>query len=214
MTKKILTSFGFGEHSKFLEVAAPSFYNYAATHTYDCFFPTENFFNEKTKKYPYSWWKLELIKDLLLKYDIVLWLDSDVLICNSSEDISKHLQPKDHMGLVIHEVPVGHIPNCGIWILNKESLQWIDELWNYDHFVRSDGWWEQAAMMYKLGLNPDENVVSLPEKFNLPFTKLDYLWNPHVHDHRGLPSNLKFLHFTMFGDRLSAMKNISKQLGY
>lgn len=212
--KKVLTSFGFGEHSKLLEVAVPSFYNYAATHNYDCFFPTEKFFSEKTKTYPYSWWKLELIKDLLSRYDIVLWLDADVLICNSSEDISKYLQPEDHMGLVIHDVPVGHIPNCGIWILKKESLQWIDELWNYNNFIRSDGWWEQAAMMYKLGLHPDENVVSLPEKFNLPFTALDYLWNPHVHDRRGLPSNLKFLHFTMFGDRLSAMKNISKQLGY
>lgn len=214
MTKKAMVSFGFGEHSKMLEVATPSFYRYASIHNYDCFLPSENFFQDNTKQLPYSWWKIEAITRLLRDYDIVLWLDSDVIICDTSEDIANSLQEEHDMGLVIHEVPIGFVPNCGIWILKNKSLSWINELWKYNNFVRSDGWWEQAAMMYKLGFNPDENIVSLPKKFSLPFCQLDYLWNPHVHDHRGLPSNLKFLHFTMFADRLSAMKEISKRLGY
>lgn len=212
--KKILTSFGFGSHSKFLEVATPSFYRYGSVHNYDCFFPSENFFSTKIKNLPHSWWKVEVITHLLQSYDIVLWLDSDVIICDTSTDISESLTKQDEMGLVIHEVPIGFVPNCGIWILKKESLKWINDLWLYNKFMRSDGWWEQAAMMYKLGFNPDEPVVSLPESFEIPFCKLDYLWNPHVHDHRGLPNNLKFLHFTMFADRLGAMKEISKRLGY
>ena len=212
--KKVITSFGFGQHSAFLEIATPSFYRYGSAHNYDCFFPSENFFSISTKQFPYSWWKLEVISYLLKQYDIVLWLDSDVLICDTSKDIYDCLGNQDDMGLVIHEVPIGFIPNCGIWILRNTSLNWINELWQYNNFTRSDGWWEQAAMMHKLGFNPDENIVSLPEKFSLPFSKLDYLWNPHVHDHRGLPSDLKFLHFTMFADRLSAMKNVKQKLGY
>lgn len=212
--KKIITSFGFGEHSKMLSLAVPSFYNYGAHHNYDCFFPNQSFFSDSTKKYPYSWWKIECIKKLLIEYDLVLWLDSDVIICDQSHDISNDLSCEDHIGLVIHEVPIGKIPNCGIWLVTKKSLEWLDELWDYSHFVRSDGWWEQAAVMYKLGFNPDENVVSLPKKLNIPTTILDYRWNPHVHDHRGLPQDLRFLHFTMFADRVAAMKNVCRQLGY
>lgn len=212
--KKALISFGFDEHSKFLEIAIPSFYRYASIHKYDCVFPSENFFDSKTKQFPYSWWKLEAITRLLETHDIVLWLDSDVIICDTSQDISESLSPTDHMGLVIHEVPIGFVPNCGVWILKKESLNWLADLWQYNKFIRSNGWWEQAAMMHKLGFDPDEQTVSLPKNFTLPFCQLDYLWNPHVHDHRGLPSDLKFLHFTMFADRLSAMKNISQRLGY
>lgn len=212
--KKALTSFGFGEHSKFLEIATQSFYRYASQHNYDCFFPSENFFDHKTKQLPHSWWKLEAINKLLELYDTVLWLDSDVIICDISQDISGCLKPQDHIGLVIHEVPIGFVPNCGVWVLQKHSLEWLNDLWEYNKFIRSDGWWEQAAMMHKLGFNPDENIVSLPNDFSIPFCQLDYTWNPHVHDHRGLPSDLKFLHFTMFADRLSAMKNINQRLGY
>jgi hypothetical protein len=212
--KKILTSFGFDGHDKLLEIAAPSFYRYSSKHSYDCFFPSQGFFSDKTKTYPYSWWKVELLSKLLHDYDLVLWIDSDVLICDDSLDISDSLMPQDHMGLVIHDVPIGKIPNCGVWVLTQQSLNWLDNLWQHNRFSRSSGWWEQAAVMHELGFDPDETVVSLPKHFNIPFKELDYLWNPHVHDRRGLPQDLRFLHFTMFTDRLAAMKKIASQLGY
>jgi hypothetical protein len=182
-------------------------------HNYDCFFPSANFFSEKTKEYPYSWWKVECIKYLLQNYDIVLWVDSDVIICDPTKDMADDIAENSHMGLVVHDVPIGKIPNCGIWILNKKSLSWLDDLWQHNSFSRSDGWWEQAAVMHKLGFDPDQSVVTIPEKFNIPFTQLDYRWNPHVHDYRGLPQDLYFLHFTMIADRVSAMKNVSRQIG-
>lgn len=212
--KKVITSFGFQEHSDMLSVAIPSFYRYASLHNYDCFFPGLDFFSDVTKNYPYSWWKLEAITFLLHNYDIVLWLDSDVIICDPLKDIAQDLDQDCDIGMVVHEVPIGQVPNCGIWILRSNALQWINDLWKYDNFIRSDGWWEQAAMLHKLGIDPDSDPVKIPEKTNIKFTSLDYRWNPHVHDHRGLPQDLRFLHFTMFNDRVASMKHIAKQLGY
>lgn len=212
--KKILTSFGFDSHAKMLELAVPTFSRYADIHDYDLFVPSKNFFSDETKTRPCSWWKVELIQKLFESYDRILWIDSDALICRFDKDIFDDFQEDSHVGMVVHEVPIGKVPNCGIWLLDKKCMSWFPQLWQYNNLPRSDGWWEQDAMLHMLGIDSGSNNIQLPESYPIPWTQLDYLWNPHVHDHRGIPSNLKFFHATMFADRPQIMMSVLKQIGF
>lgn len=212
--KKILTSFGFGSHASLMALASPTFSLYANKHNYDMFIPSEGFFTDETKKRAPSWWKIELIKKLFDSYDRILWIDSDVVICNFDKDIFDDLEPDSHVGMVVHEVPIGYVPNCGVWLLDKKCLAWFDQLWQYNNLPRSDGWWEQNAMLHLLGIETETNNIQMPESFPIPWTKLDYRWNPHIHDHRKIPSDLRFFHATMFIDRAKMMTNVLRQIGF
>lgn len=210
--KKILTSFGFGNQFELLKIAIPSFIKYAQSNGYDFFVPNEDFFSVKTKERHYSWWKIELLTRLFDSYDRILWLDADVVACYFDHDIFEEFDKDSHVGMVVHEVPIGFVPNCGVWALDKKCMSWLPDLWQYNNLPRSDGWWEQDAMLYKLGIDSGSNNIKLPSSYPIPWTQLDYSWNPHVHDRRGIPNKIKFFHATMFKDRASIMSNIIGQI--
>jgi alpha-N-acetylglucosamine transferase len=212
--KKVLTSFGFGSHAELMSLASPTFSLYANKHNYDLFIPSEQYFSTATKERAPSWWKIELIKRLFDQYDRVLWIDSDVIICDYEKDIFDDLEAESHVGMVVHEVPIGFVPNCGVWLLDKKCLAWFNDLWKYNNLPRSDGWWEQNAMLHLLGIETGTNNITLPESYDIPWTKLDYRWNPHIHDHRKIPSDLRFFHSTMFTDRAKIMKSVLNQIGF
>ena len=53
----------------------------------------------------------------------------------------------------------------------------------------------------------DTGNIKMPETFPIPWTQLNYLWNPHINDNRGIPQNARFFHAAMFKNRLEAMKH-------
>ena len=67
--KKVLTSFGVGEHHRLLGLSIPTFYLYAQNHQYDLFIPDQSFFDTETRQLPPAWWKLDLIEYLFSIYD-------------------------------------------------------------------------------------------------------------------------------------------------
>lgn len=211
--KKAIVSFGTNYHHKLLSLSVPTFYIYAHTHNYDLFLPNEQFFNDDTKKLPPSWWKLDAIAHLLSSYDKVLWLDADVIIYKFDVDIIDTVDDRySDFSVVVHETLDGQVPNCGVWLLNKSCLSWLDQLKQYTEFRRSQFWWEQAALLHLLGINPDDQVISLPTTYNIPWTQLDYIWNPHVHDKRKIPEETRFFHATSYNDRYGIMKNLLNQI--
>lgn len=206
--KKALLSFGFGNQAKLLNIALPTFHKYANIHNYDLIIPSENFFSHNTKQRHYSWWKIELISRTFQSYDKILWIDADVVVCDFSKDIMDDLSTDSHVGMVVHDVPEGLVPNCGVWTLDKKCTIWFDGLWECNNLPRSNVWWEQTAMLHKLGIDTSARILRMPDSFSIPWTQLDYLWNPHAHDKRGIPLNMRFFHSTMFKDRAEAMKHI------
>lgn len=212
--RKVITSFGIGNHRRFLSLSIPTFYLYAQNHQYDIFLPNESFFSENIKILPPSWWKIEIIQYLLEKYEQVLWLDADVVICQFEHDISDSLDKNTDFGVVVHETNDGSVPNCGVWLLNRNCLNWLDSLKSFSNFRRSQCWWEQAALLHILGINPDDQKIILPETYPIPWTKLDYIWNPHINDHRKIPPDTRFFHATCFSDRYSAMQSIIQQMKF
>lgn len=105
--KKAITSFGTDYHSSLLSLSIKTLYMYAYNHNYDLFFPSNNFFSDTTKIKPPSWWKLDVIENLLKTYEQVLWIDSDVIICRFENDIANEMDQNSTFGLVVHETSDG-----------------------------------------------------------------------------------------------------------
>jgi hypothetical protein len=186
-------------------LALPTFARYAAAHDYDLFVPQESFFARYADKLDgraASWLKVPLIEELLQSHDEVIWLDSDVIICRFDKDIADDLtQAPLHMA--VHNTPDGAVPNCGVWHVRRAAAETLAALWQHNSFVRSDVWWEQAALIHVLGGNPDEPQVRVPA--GPLWSQLPYEWNPHRRDSRGIPATCRFFHATMFKDRFTAM---------
>lgn len=202
--RRVLTTFGFGEHAGLLEISLPTFARYAARHGYDLFVPQEYFFRDETKARPYSWWKVPLLRTLLEGgYESVLWVDSDVVIRRHDKDIAEDCGEAP-MHMVVHQTEDGSVPNCGVWFVRNSATQFLGEVWGRTGSRREDGWWEQAAVISALGGDADAEKVSVPE--GPLWGQLPYEWNPHALDSRGITSDARFFHATMIHDRAIAMR--------
>ena len=203
---KCLTSFAFGQHEELLDIALPTFWRYAKAHDYDLYVPRHNAMQRfrQADGRCVSWLKVLVVRSLLDSYDVVLWLDADVAILRHDRDILHDTTDKP-MHMVVHRTPDGHVPNCGVLVVRKQARFFLDGLWEHDGFMRSAGWWEQAAVIHCLGGDPDS-----PHDVGVPagplWGELPYEWNPHGNDERGVPEDARFFHATMFPDRAAEMR--------
>lgn len=207
--RRVITTFGFGEVCEPLaRISAPSFAKYAIQHGYAFFQPSEWYFDSWQQKLDgrgASWLKVLLLLDLLTVYEEVLWLDCDVLVVRFDKDIAEDLTPAP-MHMVVHHTPDGLVPNCGVWHLRRSAIPTLEKLWDLNHFDRSHGWWEQAAVISALGGNPDAFPAFTPP--GPLWGELPYVWNPHIRSSLGLPADMRFFHATMFPDRQKAMEEM------
>lgn len=204
--RKVLTSFGFGEHADLLQIAAPTFQKYAARHGYDFFVPRESFFDDATRGRPYSWWKIPLLEWLFERgYTEALWIDSDVVIRRHDKDIAWDCSDAPfHM--VVHRANDGDVPNCGVWFVRREAEAFLGRVWNSTGSRRESGWWEQAALIDFLGGDSGAQKVFVPP--GPAWGELPYEWNPHPRDERGVPPDCRFFHATQTHDRAVAMRRM------
>lgn len=94
-------------------------------------------------KYPHSWFKVGLIRQLLPCSDYVLWVDADTLLTGNDSPYSfVDLQgaltiSKDENGI-----------NCGVmaWPNSPMSLHALGRLMHLRDEYRDHQWWEQAAL--------------------------------------------------------------------
>lgn len=198
--RKVIATYGLGPMASLLGVALPTFAAYASAHGYDLFVPAGGQFADL--KRPPSWGKVPLITALLRGYDAVLWLDADVVVVRHDRDILDDLPAEVPMGMVVHHTEDGAVPNCGVWLVRQAAGELIESLWPLEGLRRSDGWWEQAALISALGGDPDATPVNVPA--GPAWGELPYEWNPHCRDPRGVSAG-RFFHATCFPDRRAAM---------
>lgn len=204
--RRVLTSFGFGDHADLLAISAPTFQRYAARHGYDFFVPRESFFDDATKERPYSWWKIPLLQWFFERgYAEVLWIDSDVVIRRHDKDIAWDCTDAPfHM--VVHQTGDGSVPNCGVWFVRREAEVFLSQVWSRSGSRRESGWWEQAAVIDFLGGDSGAPQVAVPP--GPAWAELPYEWNPHPRDVRGVTRECRFFHATQISDRACAMRRM------
>jgi hypothetical protein len=103
-------------------------------------------------KRPSSWKKLIAIAVGFVEYDEVLWLDTDVVIVDSSESLFEAVPPEADHAMVRHQTNEGDVPNAGVWLLRRPMLPILVAAAMMDDAVHHR-WWEQAAMLSLMGFS-------------------------------------------------------------
>lgn len=100
-----------------------------------------------------KWQKIRLLRKALTHYQLVVWLDADILLTRNDEDIASHLHPRHFQALALEQVPAEHRinPNTGVWVLRShpDTFEFLDA-------VEAAGpqpgpWADQGAVLAALG---------------------------------------------------------------
>lgn len=102
-----------------------------------------------------KWAKVDLLRGALRAYPLVLWLDADVLVTRTDDDIAAHLRPGHFQALALEQVPVEHRvnPNTGVWLMRScpSAFEFLDAV--QDAGQQPGPWADQGAVLAALGWN-------------------------------------------------------------
>jgi len=219
-SNKCIVSYAHGEHKSFLDTATPSFTFYANKHNYNLHIIDDNKLKDicnalnilDYEDRPKSWYKIPIIKYYLEHYDIVLWLDADVIITNFDNDISYSFQnnTKYIQAFVTHITNHTKVPNCGVWLLRPSAIELLDLIWNQRDLVHHS-WWEQSAMLRCINWNIHAgNQYNDLNEYGKLSLELPIAFNMHKDDFRYNTINPIFFHATMFNDRQKIIEQQSR----
>lgn len=206
---KAIVSFAQGNlFINMLSIALPRFYKYAYKYQYDLIIPTYSQVRRWCYDYswnynrPTSWLKVPIIKHLLENgYDLVQWIDCDVIINRFDKDINESFITSTCVQSLVNHYDLyeGIVPNCGIWSLKQAAIPLLDAIWNKTDYINHK-WWEQGANINIMQTNKDVLDVC----YVLP-----YEFNVHKNDIRfpeqDWETNGVMLHATTWEDRLAKM---------
>jgi hypothetical protein len=177
-SRKVLCSLGFGGQEKLLALSRRTFEDYAQRHGYELDLRTERLQTER----PGQWDKVLLLRELIGRYDLVLWIDADALFVDTRRDIADELEEGRFLYLVEHRYDALRVPNTGVMLLRsgREAQELLDGLWEDRDFAHHR-WHEQAALMLRLGYV--ESVPTRPSALRDEKTKfLGVEWNSTPQD--------------------------------
>jgi hypothetical protein len=201
--RRALVSFATGPHEELLDIALPSFREFADRHGYDLIIG-----HVGDTARPASWMKIPILKDVLgARYDEALFIGADCVITDPTDDLDV---PDGYwQAMVNHRNANGEIPNCDVWYLRHEMRPLLGQIWAMTEYVEH-GWWEQAAVLslmgYAVGTIP--NLHQKPTELYDKTYFLDDGWN--VHRWCIAPDHPRIMHATMYEDRARMMRQWAK----
>lgn len=102
-----------------------------------------------------KWAKVGLLRQALSQYQLALWIDADVLILRTDEDIRQHLHPDAFQALALEQVPHEHRinPNTGVWLMRScpAAFAFLDAIEAAG--PQPGPWADQGAVLAALGWN-------------------------------------------------------------
>lgn len=154
---RVLCTLAAGSHAELYEIARPTFERYAVRHGYDLVAQLQPF---GPPERPLSWHKIVLVRELLERYGTVVWIDSDAVIVDPTDDIAARLEPRRSIHLVFHEVAGVTVPNAGVFVIerSRRSIRLLERVWSRTEFLHHR-WWENAALIAELGGDGDVGLV-------------------------------------------------------
>jgi len=161
---------------------------------------------------PPSWNKLPALHAALGAYDVVCWLDVDVVIAWPGADIIAELQPGTCQAVVEHLTECGRVPNCGVWVVTQDMIPTLERAWMEGTDCVQHPWWEQAAIMRLMGyvVEPGPHgKLDSPTRLYDETTFLGPEWNHHPGD-MNKPDKPHLVHVTQYDDRLSLIEKLAK----
>ena len=146
-----------GPHVDLLEIVRPSLERYALRHGYDLVVRTGT---SGLNGRPPSWGKVALVRGLLDRYDVVVWIDVDAVIVDPSRDIAP-TGPRRPMHLVTHVIGGVPIPNAGVFVMHRSptAVRLLERIWHDERWIHHR-WWENAALIAAVGGDGDVGLTT------------------------------------------------------
>lgn len=201
--RKAIVSVGSGPQRDLLRLTSRTFRPYAERHGYDLHL----FANAPQDVRPPSWSRIELFRRLHSRYDLLVWLDADLVIVDGRRDIATELPADRMLGLVQHETDEGTMPNAGVMLLRcgDETLGFLDDVWAQEDLV-DHKWWENAAICRLLGYDLDPVALRSPTRLLTDLTTfIDPRWNS-IPDARARRPFIRHFPGYATGTRLALMR--------
>ena len=215
ISKTLVTAVGPNMVPVLERYSLPTFETYANTHGYDVSVVSlagDSMQRKDEAAKAARWRKIGIMRDALMRSEVAVWFDADVMINRFDEDIVSHLGQQDYQGFVLHHVPAEDRinPNSGVWVMRRseKSFDFLDA-------VEAEGmpvgrWADQGAIMRALGWNlgddryqgariPEtgsqymQGTAWLPIGWNQPYC--DDRPNPEAYVGRPLVDNPHAVHF-------------------
>ena len=100
-----------------------------------------------------KWAKIRLLRQALTRFPVALWLDADILLVRTDEDIRAHLLVGSFQALAMEQVPSESRvnPNTGVWLMRScpAAFAFLDAV---DAAGPQPGpWADQGAVLVALG---------------------------------------------------------------
>lgn len=135
-----------GTAERQLENSLPTFVAYAARFGYELCIESL----APAGRSPH-WGKIQLLLQLVEEHELVVWLDSDAMIVDYSQDIATGLREGCFQALLLEQEGVRWNPNSGVWVLRgvERSSHFLQKVWDIgpqEHIFN-----DQAAIMKALG---------------------------------------------------------------
>ena len=179
--RRALCSLAVGPYVELLAISSITFEAYAAVHGYDLRLSTQLHAGNR----PPAWSKIALVRELLERYDEVLWVDADAIFLDISVDIADLVRPGKDLYLVEHlyaENDAWRSANTGVFLVRATewSRRFLERVWEAEQFI-DHPWWENAAVLDLLGyelppdLTPPRKVR--PTELDERVALIDIEWN-------------------------------------
>ncbi|HUH80578.1 MAG TPA: hypothetical protein VLZ06_04560 [Solirubrobacteraceae bacterium] len=122
---------------------------------------------------PAPWSKIVLLRGLAERYEVLLWLDADLVIVDRSLDIASELEEGRFLYLVEHATAEGRMPNTGVMMLRggTQTISFLDDVYAQRDLI-DHRWWENAAVCRLLGYHLDPVGPGTPTALLTEHTKL------------------------------------------
>ena len=134
----------------------PTFWCFADRFAYDVLasrLDDDGATDDRRSSNPARWAKLPLLRQALESYDIVVWLDADVMIRRFDDDIATHLAPQKFQAFALEQVPQDRRinPNTGVWVMRggRQAGRFLRAVERAGQ--QAGPWADQAAVMRVLG---------------------------------------------------------------
>ncbi len=144
----MLCTIATGPHTELLRLSEPTFRAYAERHGYDLVVGAASECPER----PISWSKVVMIRRLMARYRLVVWVDVDAMVLDLTRDIADELVPGADVYMVEHRFLGQQIPNAGILMVRstRAAERFLGLVWEQERYI-DHPWWENAAMLDLLG---------------------------------------------------------------
>lgn len=158
--KRAIVTYAAGAHEGLLEVARPTYEDFARRHGYDFVV------GQQLTDMPPAWNKIPLLLYALQRYEEVVWFDCDLVVVNPLEDFPP-MSPDPgrqvfHHALVRHFEDNSEVPNSGVWRVTTECISLLQKMQELEVF-RNHGWWEQAALLTLMGYTVPPEGTHFPD---------------------------------------------------